>query len=341
MNPVTPADKKTPVNLITGWLGAGKTTVIQHLLATRPAGERWAVLVNDFGEIGIDQAALGGEGVVVKEVPGGCICCANALPLQIALSQLLARANPSRLLIEPTGLGHPRQILSLLHSPEWSTMLAPQATVCVVDVRQMEEPRIAGDETWQAQVEVADVLLFSKSDLLTEAQRDKAKALLAGQLHAVRQSAFITQGDMPAEWLALPARQGVAVRRSLLHVAPSGAPAPAAPRDPPYHYHQQAEGRALGGWVFPPDWQFAHDALLDVLFGLTGMERVKGIFHTERGWLFYNASSADTRINSTEYRADSRLELIGSSAAEPDWALLEDRLLATRTTPQQEQAAAD
>ncbi|HEX4870608.1 MAG TPA: GTP-binding protein, partial [Moraxellaceae bacterium] len=73
--------RAVPLNLVTGFLGAGKTTSIRHLLATRAGGERWAVLVNEFGKVGIDQAVLGGEGIAIKEVPGGCLCCANQLPL--------------------------------------------------------------------------------------------------------------------------------------------------------------------------------------------------------------------------------------------------------------------
>ena len=106
-----------PTNVITGFLGVGKTTAIQHLLASKPAHERWAVLVNEFGEVGVDGALFGpeqGGEVFVREVPGGCMCCAAGLPMQVALNQLLAKARPHRLLIEPTGLGHPREVLETL-----------------------------------------------------------------------------------------------------------------------------------------------------------------------------------------------------------------------------------
>lgn len=88
-----------PTNVITGFLGVGKTTAILNLLKNKPANERWAVLVNEFGEIGVDGSLMQGQygqetGIFVREVPGGCICCTSGLPMQIALNQLLVKAKP-------------------------------------------------------------------------------------------------------------------------------------------------------------------------------------------------------------------------------------------------------
>ena len=89
--------QSVPTNVITGFLGVGKTTAILHLLANKPADERWAVLVNEFGEIGVDGALMEqqDEGVFISEVPGGCMCCTSGLPMQIALNMLLTRSNPT------------------------------------------------------------------------------------------------------------------------------------------------------------------------------------------------------------------------------------------------------
>lgn len=316
-----------PANLITGFLGAGKTTLIQSLLQRKPDGERWAVLVNEFGQIGIDGSLLddGREGVFIREVAGGCICCANFLPMQVAMSQLLAKARPQRLLIEPTGLGHPRQIVDSLTEAHWRSTLDLRATVCVVDARQFADERIRQHESFRAQAEIADVLAFSKDDLLTEGQRQAMREFSLSLPPPPRETAFMTQGGLPLPLLDLPRREAHAVRRSLLHRALPGRQASESPpKDPPYHYHQSALGREVGGWVLPPDWCFDHDALLNLLFTLRA-DRVKGVIHTSRGWLSINLSGQDAAIGTAPERGDSRLEIIAEAAL--DWPALEEKLM--------------
>ncbi|MFU9136483.1 CobW family GTP-binding protein [Erwinia tasmaniensis] len=83
------------VNLITGFLGSGNPP-LQHLLSQKPATEKWAILVNESGEVGIDGALLAESGAILKEIPGGCMCCVNGLPMQVGLNMLLKQAQPDR-----------------------------------------------------------------------------------------------------------------------------------------------------------------------------------------------------------------------------------------------------
>jgi G3E family GTPase len=138
MNDNTHHPHAVPTNIITGFLGVGKTSAILHLLSQKPAHERWAVLVNEFGEIGVDGSLLNGQyskeqGIFIREVPGGCMCCASGLPMQIALNQLLSKAKPDRLLIEPTGLGHPKEVLQVLSAEYYKKVLSVQKTLTLVD----------------------------------------------------------------------------------------------------------------------------------------------------------------------------------------------------------------
>ncbi len=86
-----------PVHVITGFLGAGKSSLIHHLLASKPAGERWAVVINEFGRVGIDQAMFEERAdLVVEALPGGCLCCQQAVVLRASLVRLLRRQRPDR-----------------------------------------------------------------------------------------------------------------------------------------------------------------------------------------------------------------------------------------------------
>lgn len=324
--------RSVPVNLITGFLGAGKTTAIRHLLEHGRNGERWAVLVNEFGKVGIDQSVLASDEVAIKEVPGGCLCCTNHLPLQVALSQLLARANPSRVLIEPTGLGHPARVLESLREAHWREVLEVRATITLVDARELADPRVLAHETFRAQIEAADVLVFSKDDALDDSDRARAREFADGLIPPKVHVHFMRDGQMQREWLDLPGR-AQPVRRSLLHVPGVLAPAVAAPAaiEPPYHYNEHVGEVAIAGWVFPREWQFRNTALLDVLFGLRNTMRVKGVFNTDQGWIFFNATRHETAVNSEVSRADNRLEIIAADAL--DWAALEAGLLAARVPP--------
>ena len=88
---------RTPVNLVTGFLGAGKTSTILSLLAGKPAGETWAVIVNEFGEIGIDGAVLGDrDGLVMREIAGGCLCCVTGPQLTVTVARLIREVRPAR-----------------------------------------------------------------------------------------------------------------------------------------------------------------------------------------------------------------------------------------------------
>ncbi len=159
-----------PCTLVTGFLGAGKTTVINQLLASKPNDERWALLINEFGRIGIDGALLASsqdndleqKNIAIREVSGGCICCTSQLPLQIAISRLLSEHHPQRLLIEPTGLAHPRELILQLSAPHWQTALKMNAVITVLSGVQWQKIKYRDHDGYQAHVRDADVLIINR-----------------------------------------------------------------------------------------------------------------------------------------------------------------------------------
>ncbi len=293
-----------PFNLVTGYLGAGKTTLLRHLLATRPAGERWAVLVNEFGEVGIDGALLDADGVFVKEVPGGCLCCANGVPFRIALNLLLQRARPDRLLIEPTGLGHPLQLLAQLQAAEYRDVLSPRATLCVIDPVAARDPRVAEAELFWQQLASADLLVFNHADRAGDDDRDALRALLAARGMAGLPAVSVARGAIDPALLDTPP---LARGWSLL-------PPPA---DANMHH---------AGAQWPAEVCFPHDDTLALLMALP-VERLKAVIHTDRGWLEVNATARVSECRLREPAADSRVEVIAlRSTGLPDLKSILDTL---------------
>lgn len=161
-----------PTHVIAGPLGAGKTSLIKHLLAQRPANERWAVLINEFGQIGLDAALLtqDDDGIALGEVAGGCLCCVNGAPFQVGLGRLLRKAKPDRLLIEPSGLGHPAQLLKQLRQAPWQDVLSVQPCVVVLDAQALAAGKPL-PPSQQAALASAGLLVLNKDEGLDAGQR--------------------------------------------------------------------------------------------------------------------------------------------------------------------------
>ena len=146
---------KIPTTLFTGFFGVGKTTAIRSLLSRKPKNESWAILVNEFGEVAIDQTALNTvneKNIIIREIPGGCMCCVVNVPMKVAIAEILRRGKPDRLLIEPTGIGHPSGILDELRNADLKDVVDVGAVICFVDPRFIGDPRIQEVEVFRDQV---------------------------------------------------------------------------------------------------------------------------------------------------------------------------------------------
>ena len=191
-----------PTNIITGFLGVGKTSAILNLMANKPENERWAVLVNEFGEIGVDGSLVQGQQsekqqVFIREVPGGCMCCAAGLPMQIALNQLLNGAKPDRLLIEPTGLGHPKEVLQVLSTDHYRQVLSLQKNITLVDARKLADVRYTQHDTFNQQIAIADTVVGNKLDLYQEGDTQKLEAYVAEVGRPNTKVVFAQHGVIP------------------------------------------------------------------------------------------------------------------------------------------------
>ncbi|MDE2517161.1 MAG: GTP-binding protein [Rhodospirillales bacterium] len=174
-----------PVLLVSGFLGAGKTSVVNHLLA-HAEGRRIAALVNDFGAINIDAALIDGASEGVVSLANGCICCSLEGDLLRSLAALLRRdPRPECIVIETSGIAEPGEIVRNLMDPViWRE--APLETVlCVLDAAT--PPARLDDPLLRGQVRAADIVAFSKPDLAGPANR----AALEAAVQAIRPGAVM------------------------------------------------------------------------------------------------------------------------------------------------------
>ncbi|MBK5548929.1 cobalamin biosynthesis protein CobW [Pseudomonas sp. TH03] len=300
-----------PTHVIAGPLGSGKTSLIKHLLAQRPANERWAVLINEFGQIGLDAALLtqDSDGIALGEVAGGCLCCVNGAPFQIGLGRLLRKARPDRLFIEPSGLGHPAQLLRQLSEAPWQGVLAVQPCVLVLDAQALA----AGKPLPAAQQEAlnsAGLLLLNKSEGLDEDDRQRIVAQLPDRPMFWTQQAVMPLSELPG--LGSQAVTGVDN-----FIVPKGlAQMPAIWTDAalPICLSQAQEGGWSIGWRWHPSQTF-DAALVGQWLESLAWRRAKLVIHSVNGWVSANAvdnSVLDWRPS--EWRQDSRIELIFSES---------------------------
>jgi G3E family GTPase len=298
-----------PTHLIAGPLGAGKTSLLRHLLAHKPAAERWAVLINEFGQIGLDAALLAtdSDGISLSEVAGGCLCCVNGAPFQVGLARLLRQAQPDRLFIEPSGLGHPAELLRQLGEAPWRGVLALQPPVLVLDAASLAAGQPLPVNQQEA-LGLAGLLLLNKSEQLDDA----ARASLQAQLPAVP-LLWTRQGQLDLAQLPGFASQAQPANQALQ--LPQGAPPLAQVwtnrAEPICLIQQQPEGWSIG-WRWHPSQQFE---LLRVQQWLASLpwRRAKLVLQTNAGWLSANALDGETpHWRNSEWRNDSRLELIFS-----------------------------
>ena len=309
-----------PTNIITGFLGVGKTSAILHLLKSKPDDERWAVLVNEFGEIGVDGSLFQGQsteasGVFIREVPGGCMCCAAGVPMQVALNQLLSKARPDRLLIEPTGLGHPKEVLNVLSNENFQDVLSIQKIITLVDARQLSDIRYTENETFNQQIAIADVIVGNKQDLYQQA--DYANLEQYAYQKGLAQVSILSarQGEIDIGCLAGPTRATATNEHHHEHHRQPSLDSIPIPADGYVQAINRGEGFESIGWRFSPDQIFCREKLLAVLISFKA-ERVKGVFITDDGKFAYNIAGESISETELDDCLESRIEVISGKVSE-------------------------
>lgn len=285
------------VHLFTGFLGTGKTTAIRSLIAQKPKHEQWLVIVNEFGEIGIDGAVLADNGIPVAEISGGCLCCAAGAEMSTTIREMIAIHRPHRILIEASGLAHASGVIDELRTPEFAKQLEIGVVITLVDPRQFIDPDYAENPLYKGQIGVCDVLLASKIDLCSPEVmaefHERASKLFPPKSLIVETH----QAQTKLEWLTIPTQSKPRYRVKTLP--------------------DNVQGFQSQGYVFEPEQNFNPQRLAAFFNQLpqlcTGLVRAKGVFKVWDVWVWMNWVDGQWGANQVAWRRDSRFELIAQS----------------------------
>jgi len=324
--------ERIPTNLITGFLGVGKTTAILDLLKRKPAEEPWAVLVNEYGAVSIDDALLEGSlpesGVAIRSVAGGCFCCTTAPMMPVALHFLLQEVAPARLLIETSGLGHPARIVDTVRQ-HYADRLDLRATIGILTPSDFRAPgMIDSNPIFRDQIVLSDVLVLNKAETADSACLADVQAWANGLFPPKWLVAATTGGRLDPAWLDHDHSHERRARVPDEHLAHGD--------DTPLSLDRPLPGRPLRfpspdgascGWIFHPDDLFDGEKLTLLWTESPELSRFKGLFRLPQGWMAFNRAGGQVSESPSAYRRDSRLEAFGTGV---DWVAFEERLLKCR-----------
>jgi len=300
---------------------------LTQLVAGKPATENWVVLLNEFTDAGIDAltvASAASGPFDVRLVPGGCLCCAGEADFRRNLNELVTTTRPDRILVEPSGLGHPAGIIDELLAHQAAGRISLDLIIGLLTAQDLV--RVNSDEITRAVAEIADVLLLSKSDLATPADLAAFDSFVATLFPAKRASGAWHWQDSLQPWLVYEGSSEVPralLSRSTLH-------------EHERHRHADHQHRHLGDivaigpgaerrsievlqrqgarWVFDRSYEFSEARLMAALLADTevnrAVERFKAVVRVgEDEWILLQSAGARLQASPTSWRRDHRLEV--------------------------------
>ena len=170
----------TKIDIISGFLGAGKTTLIKKLLKEAYADEQVVLIENEFGEIGIDGGFLKEAGIQIREMNSGCICCSLVGDFGTSLKEVVDKYHPDRILIEPSGVGKLSDVIKAVQGVQGDVDIVLNSYTTVVDAKKCKMYMRNFGEFFDNQVEYAGAIIMSRTDIIDEKKAQQAMELLRG-----------------------------------------------------------------------------------------------------------------------------------------------------------------
>jgi G3E family GTPase len=292
--------EKIPVHLISGFLGAGKTTAILKLLNNKRTDEQWAVIINEFGKISIDSQTLrsSSDAGTVFDISGGCICCSAKGYFQENLAEIISTRNYSRVIIEPSGLGGIEMVTEIVRA---SPALHLMPVICLVDINFIENTRLQLLPIYRRQIEKADLIAFSKCDLLKDIDEQAHLIERFTTIYPQKEKCLhIADADF---WLSLPnAERSATTEENKYRIIPVDEP---ELKDINYQSNNYLFGKEL---------IFNADQLALLFTKYPAIIRAKGYIRTENGWRLFNFTLSNCIFEPCRAKEQNELIIISEKS---------------------------
>ncbi len=308
---------KTKIDIISGFLGAGKTTLIRKLVSEKLNQERVVIIENEFGETGIDGSLMKNSNIEVKEINAGCICCSMSGEFIDGILEVLQKYKPERIMIEPTGVGKLNDVLKACENRRVREQIAVNMVLCVVDITKFRLYLNNFGEFFENQIKYAKTILLSRT-----ANTETAKVEhVVNEIRKINDRANIVTTDwrqLDSEQLLQLAEAGEEytleqqLRKKIVISMPGKSKCSCGG-----HGHSAEE--AFEAWEIETPKKYSREQLQGILevlkqwdqFGM--VLRSKGILEsTEGGWLHYDFVPGEAEIRSCNADYSGRICVIGS-----------------------------
>lgn len=284
--------KKIPVNIITGFLGAGKTTAIIQMLNQKVSEEQWAVIINEFGKISIDSQTLQSSKVKgnVYDISGGCICCSAKGYFRENLTEIVNSGKYSRIIIEPSGLGGIDMVSEVVEMDP-SLILMPK--ICLVDIHLVENIRIQQLPIYRIQIIKSEIIVFTKCDLLPDKLRKVELEMIFDELYPGKE---IREYSIISTLINCPT--AVNQKKNRFRLATS-----ANKELEDSNYQKKI-------FIFDSETAFETEILNDIFGKYSEILRVKGHIRTKNNWLLINYTLSYSNYELCEFKEQNEIVVI-------------------------------
>ena len=296
------------IDIISGFLGAGKTTLIKKLLKDGFQGEQVVLIENEFGEIGIDGGFLKEAGIQIREMNSGCICCSLVGDFGTSLKEVVTKYNPDRILIEPSGVGKLSDVIKAVQGVQDEVDIKLNSYTTVVDAKKCKMYMKNFGEFFDTQIQYAGAIIMSRTDIATEKKVQESLELLRS---LNKDAAIITTPieNLDGKKLVEVMEHPVSLEQEMLE------------EEHEHHHHHADE--VFTSWGRETIKKFTREGLEKILEALSESDkygiilRAKGMLPAEDGtWIYFDMVPEETEIREGAPEYTGRLCVIGSKLDE-------------------------